>query len=199
MMNEYQSLEELHASGKYISNQYAIFSEAAKQEHYRDLADFLTPQFDDVVNWLNSITPEKWDKLFKDLKLIEQEHIKNLENIRILSCSDIMVDGSNVLDAITRLQQALNHIGFMLMAGGAISKNIQRIVARNNRNKRKDKPNPNIGKARDLAKKIWIERSKTTLLDVAYEVKEKLHIRKGVGTIQEWIRDLNPNSKKKSK
>ncbi|HIF5499855.1 TPA: hypothetical protein ACX3BP_000529 [Pasteurella multocida] len=71
------------------------------------------------------------------------------------------------------------------------------IVAKANRSKRKPKPeDPNISSARILAKQIWGKYSKKQLLDTAYEIKSELGIRKSVGLIQEWIRDLNPNRKK---
>lgn len=70
-------------------------------------------------------------------------------------------------------------------------------IAKQNRAKRKPKPeDPNINSARMLAKKIWGKYSKKSLLDTAYEIKSELGIRKSVGLIQEWIRDLNPNRKK---
>lgn len=71
------------------------------------------------------------------------------------------------------------------------------IVAKANRAKRGSQENPDIEKARDRAKEIWAEHSKTPLLDTAYKIKEELNIKKSVGTVQEWIRDLNPNAKKK--
>lgn len=194
---KYKSSEEIHAENKYISNQCGIFSDRAKGELSKELADLLSDNFPQTQEWLNSITPEKWDNLFKDLKIIENEHRQNLENIRVLSCTDIVVDYSETLSAIARIQNALNHIGFMLMAAGALSKHAKRITAKQNRAKRQDKVNPNIEKARTIARDIWAVRSSTALLDVAYEIKNKLQIRTSSTTIQEWIRDLNPNAKSK--
>lgn len=192
---KYKSLEEIHAENKYISKHYAFFADITKEELYIELADLLSENFESTQEWLNSITPEKWDDLYKDLKIIEDEHKQNLENIRILSCSNIIVDNSETLQAIARLQKTLNHIAFMLMAGGAVSKYAKRITAKQNRSQRQDKINPNIEKARMVATDIWKRRPSTALLDVAYEIKNKLQIRTSSTTIQEWIRDLNPNAK----
>ncbi len=71
------------------------------------------------------------------------------------------------------------------------------IIAKRSRAKRKYPPNPNIEKAREMAIEIWSKRRSLALLDTAYEIKNKLKLREASTTIQEWIRDLNPNAKSK--
>ncbi|WP_424406849.1 hypothetical protein [Pasteurella sp. PK-2025] len=70
-------------------------------------------------------------------------------------------------------------------------------IAKQNRAKRKPQIDPNIEEARNKAKEIWDKHKSNALLDVACQIKQELNIRKSAGTIQEWIRDLNPNAKKK--
>lgn len=193
-----RTLEDIHNANQYISNQGIIFSEHSKNNCLSKLADMIASEnFQETVDWLNSITESKWNRLFESLKLLENEHKKNMQNITDLLGADKCVDASGALEAIAYLQKSLNSIGFMLLTGGAIAKNMQRMVAKQNRAKRKQQEDPNIEKARNRAKEIWAEYGSSSLLDTAYKIKDELNIRKSVGTVQEWIRDLNPNAKKK--
>lgn len=197
-LKDFNSIEEIHEKGFYIADQGRIFSEESKKEKAKDFSRFIaTEHFSETAEWLNSITESGWNKLFECLKLLENEHKKNIKTIQDLQGANMYADCSGVLEAIKYLQQSLNHIGFMLLAGGAIADNVATITAIQNRAKRKPHKNLDIDQSRKLAIEIWGKSKSIALLDVAYEIKQKINTRKGVGTIQEWIRDLNPNAKKK--
>ncbi|EER48087.1 hypothetical protein AM305_04933 [Actinobacillus minor NM305] len=91
--------------------------------------------------------------------------------------------------ALTLLELSSKHLADVLL-------NIPTIVAKQNRAKRNNKPNPNIEKAREAAKKIWEKEKSKALLDTAYQIKSELNLKVASTSIQEWIRDLNPNKKK---
>ncbi|WP_455647992.1 hypothetical protein, partial [Lonepinella koalarum] len=76
-------------------------------------------------------------------------------------------------------------------------KNRHIITAKENRAKRKPKQDPNIEKARELAKAKWKKHQNIALMDMAYKIQPDLDTNKSITTIQEWIRDLNPKAKKK--
>lgn len=199
-MMEYKDLEEIHKDNKYISQQGIIFSDKAK-DSYKELALYLSNEnnLNATIQWLNSeVTERKWNNLYDCLKLLENEHKKNMEVITNLLGVDKCIDNSGALEAITYLQQSLNTVGFMLMNGIAIASNMKTLIAKENRAKQ-DRTDPNIEKARERAQQIWQAHRSQSLLDTAYQIKQELDLRKSPSTIQEWIRDLNPNAKKKSK
>lgn len=194
---KFSSLEDIYSEGKYILNQGIIFSEDSKEGALLDLANTIAGEnFQETVDWLNSVTETKWNKLYESLSLLETEHKKNINTITNLLGVDKCIDNSGALEAIAYLQQSLNHIGYMLLAGGAIAKHLQTISAKQIRAKRNEQPNPNIEKARKVAIEIWEREGCKALLDTAYDIKNTLKLKEASTTIQEWIRDLNPNKKK---
>lgn len=108
-------------------------------------------------------------------------------------------DGDNLSTLL--LTEITKEYLYLITAGREIVKAVEHmntIVAKQNRSKQ-DRTDPFVEKARDRAKQIWQAHRKQSLSDTAYQIKQELDLRKSSSTIQEWIRDLNPNSKKKSK
>ncbi|HHE3597535.1 hypothetical protein M8848_07385 [Pasteurella multocida] len=161
---------------------------------------------------INSIKTRKLEKFAKKNKIslyekipglvIEKEISKAFQNIDgvliKLICDIVELDltGDNLRCHQKATEMLLQVKRALVLLNDFKNKN-KSIVAKQNRAKRKPKPeDPNINSARILAKEIWGKYRKKSLLDTAYEIKSELGIRKSVGLIQEWIRDLNPNRKK---
>lgn len=193
-----RSLDEIHSEGKYISNQGIIFSEESKQGYYKEFVLHLSNEkhLDETIDWLNSITEHKWNKLYESLKTLENEHKKNLEIITNLLGVDKCIDGSRALEAITYLQQSLNSIGFMLMGGAAIAKHMKTIVAKENRAKQ-NRTDPNKQKAIDEAMRIWRNSPNYSLDEVAERIRNAKITDKSHSTIKQWISGYNPTKRKK--
>ena len=182
----------------YISNQGIIFSEESKQGYYKEYVLYLSNEkhLDEAIDWLNSITEYKWNKLYESLKTLENEHKKNLEIITNILGVDKCIDGSGALDAITYLQQSLNSIGFMLMSGAAIAKHMKTLVAKENRAKQ-DRTDNNKQKAIDEAIRIWGNSPNYSLDEVAERIRNTGITDKSHSTIKQWISKYNPSRRKK--
>ena len=193
----YRSLDEIHSDGKYISNQGIIFSEESKQGYYKEFILYLSNEkhLDEAIDWLNSITEHKWNKLYESLKTLENEHKKNLEVITNLLGVDKCIDGSGALEAITYLQQSLNSIGFMLMSGAAISKHMKTLVAKENRAKQ-NRTDPNKKKAIDEAIMLWKRTPRLSLDDVAELIRNAKISDKSHSIVKQWIAPFNPKRRK---
>lgn len=132
----------------------------------------------------------KWSMRFIDDLIKEQEEI--ITNIP-LNINDELETGRLKL-SVSRINK-LNKVRKTFLWLNDLYERKESITAKQIRSKRNHQEDPAKDKARDIAKKKWEQRSKTSLLDMAFTVKQELNINKGATTIQEWIRDLNPNAK----
>lgn len=140
---------------------------------------------------------DKISLMVKDMIKIKTFAEDGFNNYFILNNEGRNVFKSNVLLYIDFLHENyITLLGLVSFLSSRI-KNSNRIQAKISRKKRKKKENPNIEKAREMAIEIWRKRRSLALLDTAYEIKRELNLRDASTTIQEWIRDLNPNAKKK--
>ncbi|KGQ38162.1 hypothetical protein JP35_08490 [Gallibacterium anatis] len=102
----------------------------------------------------------------------------------------------SLLKAMAEINETLFYLWGINSDWIAAMKRIKTINARSAVKKR-DRTIPEKEKARELAVSIWERERRKALLDTAYEIQNTLNLRQAATTIQEWIRDLNPNKTKK--
>lgn len=132
----------------------------------------------------------KWSMRFIDDLIKEQEEIITNTPLNIKD----ELEKRRLKLSVSRINK-LNTVRKTFLWLNDLYERKESITAKQIRAKRNHQEDPAKAKAREKATIEWGRRSKTSLLDMAFIIKQELNINKGATTIQEWIRDLNPNAK----